>query len=290
MTDGDDRGLGIGPLSGRKVGVTGASSGIGAAICEAMLEAGADVLLMGRDRKRLGAIARENVTGAGHAYVCPVDLTAPDASETVVNRVCEVFGGVIDVIVHSAGVCEWANFADSDPARFESHWRINVSAPFELSRAILPRIPRGGSIIFVSSMAATIGLPGRAMYGATKGAIESLTRCLAVELGPQGIRVNAISPGFISTPMNEVLRARADVVDHAVAATPLGRLGTPRDVSEVVAFLASERAGFISGAIIPVGGGYPAPLLAPIGRAQYESEVVVMPTQDPAGGRTRSSR
>jgi NAD(P)-dependent dehydrogenase (short-subunit alcohol dehydrogenase family) len=249
-------------LAGRTVVVTGASSGIGEAIAGAMAGPGAKVALVGRDRDRLSAVARTVEARDGRAYICAVDLTASGAPGAVLEDVLGAFGGAIDVIVSAAGICDRARLIDSDPERFEAQWRINVGAPFELARVAAPHIPPGGSVIFVSSMAATVGFPGLAMYGATKGAIESVTRCLAIELAPRGIRVNAISPGFIETPMNAAVRALSDAEKRAITATPLGRLGAPTDVAEAAMFLASDRASFICGAVLPVSGGYPLPLAA----------------------------
>ena len=172
-----------GELASKTAVVTGASSGIGAAIAEAMARAGANVLLTGRDAARLGTRA-DAVRGEGHAAESlAVDLTAEGAPQQVVDAALEHFGS-LDVVVHSAGIFEPGPFAESSLESFDRQMNLNVRAPFALTQAALPHLRGGGVVIFISSIAGHAAFPYSAAYCATKGAVELMTRALAVELAP----------------------------------------------------------------------------------------------------------
>jgi NAD(P)-dependent dehydrogenase (short-subunit alcohol dehydrogenase family) len=240
-------------LDGKVAIVTGASSGIGFAIAEAMSAAGAKLVLVGRDEERLGRCA-ERCTE--HAVVA-VDLTTERASDLIVERAMNQFGA-IDSIVHSAGIFWPKPFGEAPLEDLDHHWHVNVRTPYALTQAALPHLRRGSSVIFVSSIAGRVAFPNSAAYCATKGAVEQLTKALAVELAPQGIRVNAIAPGNIRTPMNEELLKNPDYEQMYLDGTPYGRVGVVDDIAPLAVFLASDAAGYIHGESILVDGGWAA--------------------------------
>jgi NAD(P)-dependent dehydrogenase (short-subunit alcohol dehydrogenase family) len=240
-------------LDGKVAVVTGASSGIGRACAEAMAEAGAKVVLVGRDGDRLRAAAGR----CGEHRVVAVDLAADDAAVKVVEAAVEAFGAV-NSLLHMAGIFWPSPLAEAPLEDFDMQWRVNVRAPYALTREALPHMKRDDSITFVSSIAGKVAFPNAAAYCATKGAIEQLTKALAVELAPAGIRVNAIAPGNIRTPMNEKLLESKEYEQMYIDGTPYGRVGVVEDIVPLAVFLASDGARYIHGESILVDGGWAA--------------------------------
>jgi NAD(P)-dependent dehydrogenase (short-subunit alcohol dehydrogenase family) len=241
-------------LDGKFAIVTGASSGIGAAIAEAMAQAGAKVALVGRDADRL---ARTRAAcGEGHVTI-NADITAEGGAERTVEAALQAFGR-IDSIVHSAGIFEPKPFPESPVESLDEQWRVNVRAPYAITHAAQAHLEPGSSVIFISSIAGKIGFPHSAAYCATKGAIEMLVKSLATELAPRGIRVNAIAPGNIHSPMNEELFKSPEYARSMIEQTPAGRVGVVEDIAPAVVFLASEAARYVHGVSILVDGGWAA--------------------------------
>ncbi len=240
-------------LDGKVAVVTGASSGIGRACAEAMAEAGAKVVLVGRDGDRLRAAAGR----CGEHRVVAVDLAADDAAAKIVEAAVEAFGAV-NSLLHMAGIFWPSPLAEAPLEDFDMQWRVNVRAPYALTREALPHMKRDDSITFVSSIAGKVAFPNSAAYCATKGAIEQLTKALAVELAPAGIRVNAIAPGNIRTPMNEKLLESKEYEQMYIDGTPYGRVGVVEDIAPLAVFLASDGARYIHGESILVDGGWAA--------------------------------
>jgi NAD(P)-dependent dehydrogenase (short-subunit alcohol dehydrogenase family) len=240
-------------LEGKVAVVTGASSGIGFACAEAMSEAGAKVVLVGRDPERLARCAER----CGKHHVVAVDLVDDDAPARIVEETIGAFGAVTSLL-HMAGIF-WPNpLAEAPLEDFDMQWRVNVRAPYALTKAALPHLKRDDSVTFVSSIAGQVAFPNSAAYCATKGAIEQLTKALAVELAPAGIRVNAIAPGNIRTPMNEEYLKDPDYEQMYLDGTPYGRVGIVEDIAPLAVFLASDAAAYIHGESILVDGGWAA--------------------------------
>jgi NAD(P)-dependent dehydrogenase (short-subunit alcohol dehydrogenase family) len=237
-----------GALSGQKALVTGATSGIGRAVALQLARDGADVLVHGRDAAR-GAETVDAITAAGGmARFVAADLGDAMDVQRLANDV-----GDVDILVNNAGISVFRPTADLDIDTFDKMFATNVRAPFLLVAAIAPKMAgRGsGSIVSVSSMAGHVGLSGGAAYGATKAAIESMTRAWAAEFSATGVRVNAIAPGpvYTSTPSGpEFIKALGET-------TPLNRASQPEEIAEVVAFLVSPRASYVTGATVAADGG-----------------------------------
>jgi NAD(P)-dependent dehydrogenase (short-subunit alcohol dehydrogenase family) len=242
------------PLAGKLVVVTGATSGIGRQIAIDAAAAGASVLLVGRDRARLDE-ATAAAQAQGTAAALELSITEEDAPARLLEAATAT-SETLDAIVHSAGVLLAGGFASSSLEDLDWQWQVNVRAPFALTQALLPRLGPRGSVIFISSNAAHMGLPGGAAYAATKGAIEALSRTLAVEHGASGVRFNCVAPGAVMTPMNERFR-RDDpgVVDAISARAPLGRWGEPADISGLVLYLISDASSYVTGASFAIDGG-----------------------------------
>lgn len=244
-------------LHGRAAIVTGATSGIGGGIATALAEAGAEVAVVGRDRDRLREIADRVVATGRRATPVLADLTREGAGAAVVEQALGAFGR-LDILVNAAGVFELAPFEDSLPL-FDRQWQANVRAPFMLTQAAMgPLREQRGTVLFMSSIGGRIGFPTASGYCASKGAIESLVRTLALEEAPNGVRVNAIAPGNVRTPMNAHLFASAEYEQMMLAATPAGRIAEVDDVVPAAVFLISDAARYVTGACLVVDGGWTA--------------------------------
>ena len=229
--------------------LTGGTSGMGSAVALAMAEKGASVIITGRDETR-GASTVEKIRAGGH----DAQFIAADFSEmSEVRRVADA-AGEIDVLVNMAGFAALGSTADTDEAAFDGLFQINVKAPFFLVAALAPKIAArgGGAIINISTMVARYGQLGMAAYGASRASIELLTKAWAAEYGPQNIRVNAVAPGPTLTPSVE---PRLEMAKEFAKGLPLGRVADVQELSDVITFLATPGASYITGAIIPVDGG-----------------------------------
>jgi NAD(P)-dependent dehydrogenase (short-subunit alcohol dehydrogenase family) len=234
-------------MHGQTALVTGATSGLGRAIALHLANDGADVVVHGRDAAR-GAGTVEAVTAAGgRARFVAADLTDPADIEHLVSSV-----GRVDVLVNNAGNSWFGPTADLDVATFDSLFANDVRAPYLLVAGFAPKMVANGhgSIVNISSMTGTIGLNGAAAYGAAKAALSSMTRAWAAEFSPKGVRVNAVAAGPIYT--RPEARERFDALG---ATTLLNRAADTDEIAEVVCFLASPRASYVTGAIVAADGG-----------------------------------
>ena len=246
-----------GELAGKTAIVTGASSGIGTAIVEALAREGADVALSGRDRETLEGVAQAAGASGGRTHVVVQDLSLDSEPQRLVDETVEALGAV-NVVVHSAGIFEPAPFVEAPIESFDRQFALNVRAGYLLCQAAVPKMSEGDSIVFVSSIAGHVAFPNSVAYCATKGAIELMTKALCTELSPQGIRVNAVAPGNVKTPMNAPFRAEPGYEDGCNELTPAGRFGEPHEIADAVLFMASERASYMHGASLLVDGGWTA--------------------------------
>ena len=234
-------------LKGQKALVTGATSGIGRAVALRLARDGAEVVVHGRDAVR-GAETVESITAAGgRARFVAADLSDPADLRRLVENI-----GDIDILVNNAGFAWFGPTAKLDAKALDQLFAANVQAPYLLVSVLAPKmVARGdGVIINLASRAGTVGQPNTAAYGATKAALASLARSWAAEYGPAGVRVNAISPGPVYTNA-----AEREVFDSLGETTVLGRAGQPQEVADVIGFLASPRASYITGTNVAVDGG-----------------------------------
>jgi NAD(P)-dependent dehydrogenase (short-subunit alcohol dehydrogenase family) len=239
-------------LTGQTALVTGATAGIGRATALALAERGAEVVVHGRDEERAADTLRRIAALGATGRFEPADLSDPAEVTALAGR-----AGDIDVLVNNAGIFRFARTADTDPVTFEAHIAVNLRAPYLLVQALAPGMSaRGhGAIVNVSSGAATTPGLGTGVYGATKAAIESLTRVWAAEYGPDGVRVNAVAAGPTRT---EGTAVHGDAFESAGRAVALQRLAAPEEIAAAIAFLASPGAGYVNGAVLSAMGGQPA--------------------------------
>ncbi|MBZ9808532.1 MULTISPECIES: SDR family NAD(P)-dependent oxidoreductase [unclassified Mesorhizobium] len=254
-------------LSGKRALVTGGSDGIGLAVADAFLREGAEVLIIGRDIGKLEA-ARETLTAFhpnGAVETLSADLATRPGVAAVVELVKES-GRPLDILVNNAGVAYLVPFETVSIDQFQQSFALNVATAFFLTQGLLPHLPVGASVINISSYFANKMIPNRpsSLYSLSKGALNSLTKSLAFELGPRGIRVNAIAPGTVDTAMrrrtvdNLPSQAKVELEAYVERSYPLGRIGRPEDLAGIAIYLASDEAAWTSGGIFAVDGGYTA--------------------------------
>lgn len=245
-------------MSRRTAVVTGSTSGIGHEIARRLHADGLNVVITGRDEQR-GQQVREEL--GDHAFFIALDLTAVGAPAELAGAAIDTYGR-LDVVVNNAAQDHTGNLLDVPVDEIRHLFEVNTIAPLVVLQEAAKRMNGGGAIINVSSRLATIGVPTMSVYSATKGAINALTTAAAVELADRNIRVNAVAPGMTSTPLYDAwLSAQPDPAQterEVVGGIPLGRLAAPGDVAAVISFLASEQAAYITGACIPIDGGYTA--------------------------------
>ena len=234
--------------------VTGGGSGLGFAIAEKFISNGITTIIAGRNMEKLQT-AKEQLGDQCFAIAC--DLTNLASIPSFVDAVLQRFGQ-IDILVNNAGINQKKDFTDVTDEEFQNVITTNICAVFSLSREVVKHMLEKGSgnIINISSMAALYGIPKVIAYTASKSAIDGMTKAMAVELSPKGIRVNAIAPGFIYSAMTDkALNSDPERKAKVFGRTPMGHMGEPADIGEAALFLASDTAKYITGVILPVDGG-----------------------------------
>jgi len=244
------------PLAGSTAIVTGAGRGIGAACVLALADAGADIALVARSTDELEAVAAQVRALGRQAWVCPCDITDAAQVREVVNSLERV-----DVLVNNAGTDKPTPFLDVTPELLEELLAVNVKGTFYMSQEVARRTIAANGSASIVNMSSQLGLVGsgyETAYCAAKFGVEGLTKSMAVELGPKGIRVNGVAPTVVETPRTAVALANESLRQMIIGKIPLGRLATPEDVAAAVVFLASPAAGMITGITVPVDGGWTA--------------------------------
>jgi 3-oxoacyl-[acyl-carrier protein] reductase len=242
-------------LDGKAALVTGASGGIGAAIARTLHAQGAAVALSGTRREALEALAAEL---GERAHVCPADLRDPAAPDALVTA-AEAVAGPLHILVNNAGMTRDGLALRMKDEDWQTVLEVDLTAPFRLTRACLKGMlkRRAGRIVAIGSIVGTTGNPGQANYAAAKAGLIGMTKALAQEVASRGVTVNLVAPGFIQTAMTDALNdAQKAKLSEAI---PLGRLGQPGDIAAAVAYLASDEAGWITGATLHVNGGMAMP-------------------------------
>ncbi|HLL71333.1 MAG TPA: glucose 1-dehydrogenase [Pyrinomonadaceae bacterium] len=246
-------------LKGKSALVTGASSGIGRATALRFAASGARVALVGRDVAALEAVANEIARQGGEALVVAANVTNEEDAERAVKETVERFGS-LDVLVNAAGVLANGTLEETTLNAWDAMMNVNVRAVFHLMQLAIPHLEKvGGNIVNVSSVTGLRAFPGVLAYCVSKAGVDQLTRCAALELAAKGIRVNAVNPGVVRTQVHRrggmSEEAYAAFLEHSRGTHPLGRVGEAEEVAELILFLASERAAWITGATYSIDGG-----------------------------------
>ena len=239
-------------LAQKRALITGAGSGIGAGIAEAMAQAGAEVIVVDRNADAAAAVAAKI---GGRAFT--LDVTDHAAIDALAARIAAEIGP-ISILVNNAGIVRRGKIEDATTREdWAATLAVNLHAPYIVTTAFLDQLKATqGCVINIGSIQSFVALPNSAAYTASKGGVRALTQALAIELAPQGVRVNAIGPGLIATPLNEVARQNPAFLKTFDGRIPMGRLGTPADIAGPAVFLASDLAGYITGVTLPVDGGF----------------------------------
>lgn len=234
--------------------VTGGASGLGLATTKRLVENNIRTIIIGRNEKNLAQVASS--LGALCNYRVFDLRQLKDIPQLVTEIVAEF--GTIDILVNNAGINQKKNFAEVSDEEFEKVIQTNLTSVFVMSREVVKEMQKhkSGVIINISSMAAQYGIPYVIAYTATKSAIEGMTKAMAVELSPEGIRVNCVAPGFIATNMSSnALDNDPKRKSKVMSRTPMGKMGEPEDIAEAILYLASDVAKYVTGVVLPVDGG-----------------------------------
>jgi NAD(P)-dependent dehydrogenase (short-subunit alcohol dehydrogenase family) len=239
--------------------VTGASSGIGRATALLFAKNGAKVVAVGRNEKELNALRDEVGSKKGTIKVALTDIREISQTEKLVKDTIEAFGK-LDVLVNAAGIIMSGSIEDTTLEDWDKMMNVNLRSVFYLTNQCVPYlIENKGNIVNVSSVTGTRAFPNVLSYCVSKAAVDQLTRCAALELGPKGVRVNAVNPGVVVTNLHKKSGMEDEkykaFLEHSKTTHPIGRVGKPQEIAELIAFLASDKAGWITGATYEIDGG-----------------------------------
>jgi len=243
-------------VTGKRVIVTGASNGIGRGTAERFLQEGASVVLVGRRDDALREVASQ---ASATAFVIAADLSDEKQSESCIAQAVEMMGG-LDVLINAAGILKGGRIEDTTLGLWDEMMNINLRSVFHLMKLAVPHLEKTkGNIVNVSSVTGPRSFPGVLAYCVSKAGVDQLTRCAALELAAKGIRVNAVNPGVVVTGLHRAGgmndEAYAAFLEHSKTTHPLGRVGQADEVADLISFLASDRAGWITGATVSIDGG-----------------------------------
>jgi 3-oxoacyl-[acyl-carrier protein] reductase len=243
-------------LTGKVAVVTGASKGIGAGIAKSLAAAGASVVVnYASDKSGADAVVKAITAAGGKAVTVQGDVSKTTDAQGIIAAALSNFGK-LDIVVNNSGVYAMAPLEAITEDAFHKQFNVNVLGTLLVTQAALPHLKQGASVINIGSLVSRITPPGSAIYTGTKGAVDAITGVLSLELGPKGIRVNALNPGLVETEgTHSAGFIGSDFHKGAVASTPLGRIGQPRDIAEIAVFLASDEAGWLTGQLINAAGG-----------------------------------
>ncbi len=246
-------------FTGKIAVVTGASSGIGRAAAKGFVEAGASVVAIARNISRLESLKEECRDAEGQIHILTGDVTKEEDRENLIDTAVKKHSG-IDVLVQAAGIISNGTIESTTAGQWNEMMDINLNSVFRLMQLALPYlVERKGNVVNVSSVTGTRAFPGVLAYCVSKAAVDQLTRCSALELAPKGVRVNAVNPGVVVTNLHKNggmdEEAYAKFLEHSKDSHPLGRAGTPQEIADLILFLASDKAAWITGVTYSIDGG-----------------------------------
>lgn len=244
-------------LHGKVAVITGGNAGIGEAIAKAFVREGASVVITGRRQKELDRVVNGIVNEQGKAFAVAGSVTDERHVQETVRQTVQQFGR-LDILVNNAGVGDFGKrLHEIDDATWMQVFDVNLTGVFRMTRAVLPQMLKQGkgAIVNISSIASLIGLPSLQVYAASKGALDALTRALAVDYAKDGIRCNVVNPGLIDTPMAAPLMSNSELLDPILAHYPIRRAGKPEEVANMVLYLVSDEATWVTGGTFPIDGG-----------------------------------
>ena len=244
-------------LHGKVAVITGGNAGIGEAITKAFVREGASVVITGRRQEELRRVVNDIVKEQGKAFAVAGSVTDERHVQETVRQTVQQFGR-LDILVNNAGVGDFGKrLHEIDDATWMQVFDVNLTGVFRMTRAVLPQMLKQGkgAIVNISSIASLIGLPSLPVYAASKGALDALTRALAVDYAKEGIRCNVVNPGLIDTPMAAPLMSNSELLDPILSHYPIRRAGKPEEVANMVLYLVSDEASWVTGWTFPVDGG-----------------------------------
>jgi NAD(P)-dependent dehydrogenase (short-subunit alcohol dehydrogenase family) len=250
----------MGRLDGKVALITGGSSGIGEAIAMLFAQEGAAVVVTGRRQEPLTRVVQTIERAGGRALAVAGSVADEAHVRTAVSKVVTTFGK-LTTLINNAGIVQWGKrLHEFDDQAWDDMLAVNLTGVFRMTRAALPEMIQagGGAVVNISSNAGLIAIPLNAPYCATKGGLNALTRCVAVDYARDGIRCNAVCPGIVETPLTEAALADPTIKAELLATYPLRRSGTPEEVARMVLYLASDEAAWVTGGIFPIDGGMTA--------------------------------